>query len=243
MQMGSRLRKDDLPKPEFPEEFQASVEEAKENTEKDFYVYLNVSPDCGEEEIKAAYKRLAMIWHPDRHKDEESRAIATAKFAKLTHIHDMLTDPKKRKLYDLYGEGGLSSGLEVGAHLKTAEQVREEYMRLLAKKNQKRIESKLGVTGVLQTNLQLKDYLGCVLFLFDSSSRVVRLIFYSCMTSLLLFVLSVLLVGGRISQSADEHERSSWLDPDTGVVVAYAGQPKRGSRKKIFQVDRVEDLR
>ena len=81
--MGSRMRKEELPKPEFPEEFHArcaacdghcscslvptcSVEEAKENVEKDFYIYLNVSPDCGEDEIKSAYKRLAMIWHPDR---------------------------------------------------------------------------------------------------------------------------------------------------------------------------------
>jgi len=41
--------------------------------------------------VQAAYKRLALLWHPDRHKDEESRERATAQFAKLTQIHDVLT--------------------------------------------------------------------------------------------------------------------------------------------------------
>ena len=67
---------------------------------------------------------------------------------------------KRRKLYDLYGEAGLSSGLEVGAHLKTHDQVREEYLRQMTKKNQKRLEAKLGVSGVLQVRALCACVLG-----------------------------------------------------------------------------------
>ena len=139
--------------------FHGSVQQVSEASDREYYAFLNVTPDCSEEEIKAAYKRLALLWHPDRHKDDEARERATAQFAKLTQIHDALTDPKKRKLYDLYGEKGLASGMEVGAHLRTHDQVRDEYLRQMAKKNQKRLESKLGVSGTMQTSLDLQHVL------------------------------------------------------------------------------------
>ena len=130
--------------------FHGTVEQVAEATDREYYAFLNLTPECTDEEIKVAYRRLALLWHPDRHTDADSRERATAQFARLTQIHDVLTDPKRRKLYDLYGEKGLSSGLEVGAHLRTHDQVREEYLRQMTKKNQKRLEAKLGVSGVLQ---------------------------------------------------------------------------------------------
>eukprot|EP00802_Teleaulax_amphioxeia_P010840 Tamp_10870.p1 GENE.Tamp_10870~~Tamp_10870.p1 ORF type:complete len:660 (+),score=96.02 Tamp_10870:65-1981(+) len=139
--------------------FHGTVEQVAEATDREYYAFLNLTPECTDEEIKVAYRRLALLWHPDRHTDADSRERATAQFARLTQIHDVLTDPKRRKLYDLYGEKGLSSGLEVGAHLRTHDQVREEYLRQMTKKNQKRLEAKLGVSGVLQTSLDLQHYL------------------------------------------------------------------------------------
>lgn len=70
----------------------------EDEVDKDFYAFLNVSPDCSLDEIKTAYKRLALIWHPDRHNDEVSRAHATAKFARLTYINEILMDPAKRQV-------------------------------------------------------------------------------------------------------------------------------------------------
>lgn len=68
------------------------------------------------------------------------------------------------QLYDLYGEKGLTSGLEVGAHLKTPEQMREEYARHSAKRKVAEMERKLGLKGVLQTSVSaerlLQRYLG-----------------------------------------------------------------------------------
>ena len=140
--------------------FHGTVELVNEVVDRDYYAFLNLTAECSEDDIKAAYKRLALLWHPDRHKEEEARERATAQFAKLTQIHDVLADPKKRRLYDLYGEKGLSSGMEVGAHLRTHEQVRDEYLRQMGKKNLERLEAKLGVSGMLQTSLDLCRYLG-----------------------------------------------------------------------------------
>ncbi len=63
------------------------------------------------------------------------------------------------QLYDLYGEKGLTSGLEVGAHLKTPEQMREEYARHSAKKAQREYERQLGLSGMLQTTISLERQL------------------------------------------------------------------------------------
>ena len=139
--------------------FMGAVEHVSEAVHHDYYAFLNVTADSSEEDIRAAYKRLALLWHPDRHKEEEARERATAQFAKLQKIHAVLTDPKKRKLYDLYGEKGLASGMEVGAHLRTHEQVRDEYLRQMGKKTQARLEAKLGVSGMLQTSLNVHHYL------------------------------------------------------------------------------------
>lgn len=59
----------------------------------------------------------------------------------------------------MYGEKGLSSGLEVGAHLKTPEQMREEYAKHSAKKAQQEFERKLGLSGILQTTISLERHL------------------------------------------------------------------------------------
>ena len=69
-----------------------------EGLDKSYYAFLNLASDCSQDDIKAAYKRLALIWHPDRHSDELSRAHATVKFARLTHIYEVLTNPAKRQV-------------------------------------------------------------------------------------------------------------------------------------------------
>jgi DnaJ homolog subfamily C member 11 len=121
-----------------------------------------------------AYRKLALIWHPDRHTDPEARAHATAKFARLTHIHDTLTNPTKRRLYNLYGEKGLSSGLEVGAHLPTAEQIRAAYAKHQRVVRQERELARLGLSGVLQTTVSLAQWPPLLRLLQPDSPDVVQ---------------------------------------------------------------------
>ncbi|XP_010550647.1 PREDICTED: dnaJ homolog subfamily B member 13-like isoform X2 [Tarenaya hassleriana] len=75
----------------------------------DYYNILKVNHNATDEDLKKAYKRLAMIWHPDKNPSAR-RPEAEAKFKQISEAYDVLSDPKKRQIYDLYGEEGLKSG-------------------------------------------------------------------------------------------------------------------------------------
>ncbi len=68
---------------------------------KDYYSILGVSRDASPEEIKQAYRRLVLKWHPDRNPD--NRKEAEERFKEITEAYQVLSDPKKRALYDRYG--------------------------------------------------------------------------------------------------------------------------------------------
>lgn len=70
----------------------------------DHYAVLGVSNDSNEEEIRRAYKRLALRYHPDKNPD----ADAEEKFKQIAQAYEVLTDPEKRSLYDQQGENFLS---------------------------------------------------------------------------------------------------------------------------------------
>ncbi|KAF7660326.1 hypothetical protein LDENG_00284810 [Lucifuga dentata] len=78
-------------------------------TGKDFYKVLGVSPDSDEDEIKKAYRKMALKFHPDKNSD----ADAEEKFKEIAEAYEILTDPKKRSIYDQYGEEGLKNKMSV----------------------------------------------------------------------------------------------------------------------------------
>lgn len=77
----------------------------------DYYKVLKVNRHATEEELKKAYKRLAMKWHPDRnhHQEVKNKEEAEAKFKQISEAYDVLSDPKKRQIYDFYGHYPLNS--------------------------------------------------------------------------------------------------------------------------------------
>ena len=71
---------------------------------RDYYEVLGVNRDASEEDIKKAYRKLAMKWHPDRNPDNPK---AEEKFKEAKEAYEILTDAQKRPLYDQFGHAGV----------------------------------------------------------------------------------------------------------------------------------------
>jgi len=74
-------------------------------TKRDYYEILNTSKNASADEIKKAYRKLALKYHPDKNKGDKA---AEEKFKEATEAYEVLRDAKKRALYDQYGHAGLS---------------------------------------------------------------------------------------------------------------------------------------
>ncbi|MEM2094235.1 MAG: molecular chaperone DnaJ [Candidatus Bathyarchaeia archaeon] len=72
---------------------------------RDYYEVLGVSRNASVDEIKAAYRKLAMEYHPDRNKSPE----AEEKFKEISEAYAVLSDPEKRRQYDAFGHEGIGS--------------------------------------------------------------------------------------------------------------------------------------
>jgi len=83
-----------------------------ETKKDDLYAVLGIARDASDAEIKKAYRRLAMKWHPDKNPGNKE---AEEMFKKISHAYDVLSDEKKRRIYDQYGEEGLQGGGESSA--------------------------------------------------------------------------------------------------------------------------------
>eukprot|EP00611_Tribonema_gayanum_P010442 TRINITY_DN2046_c0_g1_i1.p1 TRINITY_DN2046_c0_g1~~TRINITY_DN2046_c0_g1_i1.p1 ORF type:complete len:400 (-),score=92.01 TRINITY_DN2046_c0_g1_i1:231-1337(-) len=75
---------------------------------KDFYKVLDVSRDASEADIKKAYRKAALKWHPDKNPDNKEEA--QTKFQEVGQAFEVLSDPEKRKLYDQFGEAAINPG-------------------------------------------------------------------------------------------------------------------------------------
>ena len=82
----------------------------------DYYETLGVSRNASEDEIKKAYRKLAMKYHPDKHHAAESKSAAAAeeKFKELSEAYEVLSDPKKKNMYDQYGHAGVDAAAGMG---------------------------------------------------------------------------------------------------------------------------------
>src|SRR6266852_8573265 len=78
---------------------------AKAN-QRDFYEVLGVARTASVDEIKSAYRKAALKWHPDR--NPQNKHEAEVKFRESTEAYSALSDPQKRQVYDTYGHAGLS---------------------------------------------------------------------------------------------------------------------------------------
>jgi molecular chaperone DnaJ len=84
----------------------------------DFYQTLGVQRGAGDDDIKKAYRKLAMACHPDRNNGSKE---SEEKFKAITEAYDVLRDPNKRAVYDRYGEAGLRGGAGGFHHVDLSE--------------------------------------------------------------------------------------------------------------------------
>lgn len=73
---------------------------------RDYYKILEISKDASDEDIKRAYRKLALKYHPDKNKSPD----AEDKFKEVAEAYEVLSDKKKRDIYDQLGEEGLKGG-------------------------------------------------------------------------------------------------------------------------------------
>ncbi len=77
---------------------------------KDYYEILEISKGASAEEIKKAYRKLALKWHPDKNKSSG----AEEKFKEINEAYEILSDPKKKETYDQFGHAAFSQGFPGG---------------------------------------------------------------------------------------------------------------------------------
>ena len=75
-------------------------------TQRDYYEILGVERDASADQIKSAYRKAALKWHPDRNPDNKNEAEHN--FRSASEAYSVLSDPQKRSVYDRYGHAGLS---------------------------------------------------------------------------------------------------------------------------------------
>ncbi len=91
---------------------------------RDYYEILGVSRDISDADLKKAYRKLALKYHPDRNKGDES---AAERFKEVSEAYEVLSDAEKRKVYDQYGHDGLRGRGFSGASAQHARDIFESF--------------------------------------------------------------------------------------------------------------------
>ncbi|CAL5432648.1 unnamed protein product [Camellia sinensis] len=126
---------------------------------KELYALLHISPEASDEEIRKAYRQWAQVYHPDKYQSPQMKDIATENFQRICEAYEILSDERKRQIYDIYGMEGLTSGLELGPKLNKAEEIKEELERLRRRKEMEKVSAHVQPSGSILANLSLPQFL------------------------------------------------------------------------------------
>uniref|UniRef100_A0A8C8IEV1 DnaJ homolog subfamily C member 11 n=1 Tax=Oncorhynchus tshawytscha TaxID=74940 RepID=A0A8C8IEV1_ONCTS len=111
-----------------------------------------------QEELKGSYRRLCMLYHPDKHRDPELKRQAEQLFNLVHQAYEVLSDPQLRAIYDIYGKRGLDvEGWEVVERKRTPVEIREEFERLQREREERRLQQRTNPKGMISVGVDATD--------------------------------------------------------------------------------------
>ncbi|XP_005731410.1 dnaJ homolog subfamily C member 11 [Pundamilia nyererei] len=136
----------------------APLDDDIESNNQDFYSLLNVRKEATAEELKASYRRLCMLYHPDKHRDPELKRQAEQLFNQVHQAYEVLSDAHSRAIYDIFGKKGLEvEGWEVVERKRTPAEIREEYERLQREREERRLQQRTNPKGTISVGVDATD--------------------------------------------------------------------------------------
>uniref|UniRef100_A0AAQ5Z9I1 DnaJ homolog subfamily C member 11 n=1 Tax=Amphiprion ocellaris TaxID=80972 RepID=A0AAQ5Z9I1_AMPOC len=136
----------------------ASLDDEFEFNNQDYYSLLNVRKEATLEELKASYRRLCMLYHPDKHRDPELKRQAEQLFNQVHQAYEVLSDAHSRAIYDIFGKKGLEvEGWEVVERKRTPAEIREEYERLQREREERRLQQRTNPKGTISVGVDATD--------------------------------------------------------------------------------------
>ncbi|KAM4740482.1 LOW QUALITY PROTEIN: dnaJ homolog subfamily C member 11-like [Anableps anableps] len=134
----------------------ASTENDFEFNTQDYYSLLNVRKEATLEELKASYRRLCMLYHPDQHRDPELKRQAEQLFNQVHQAYEVLSDAHST-IYDIFEKGLEVEGWEVVERKRTPAEIREEYERLQREKRREKTAAKKNPKGTISVGVDATD--------------------------------------------------------------------------------------
>ncbi|KAK7877543.1 hypothetical protein WMY93_031760 [Mugilogobius chulae] len=135
-----------------------SLEDDVEPNNQDYYSLLNVRKEATLEELKSSYRRLCMLYHPDKHRDPELKRQAEQLFNQVQQAFTVLSDDHARAIYDIFGTKGLEvEGWEVVERKRTPAEIREEYDRLQREREERRLQQRTNPKGTISVGVDATD--------------------------------------------------------------------------------------
>uniref|UniRef100_A0A1A7YKS7 DnaJ homolog subfamily C member 11 n=1 Tax=Iconisemion striatum TaxID=60296 RepID=A0A1A7YKS7_9TELE len=136
----------------------ASTEDEFDFNTQDYYSLLNVGKEATLEELKSSYRRLCMLYHPDKHRDPELKRQAEQLFNQVHQAYEVLSDAHSRAIYDIFGKKGLEvEGWEVVERKRTPAEIREEYERLQREREERRLQQRTNPKGTISVGVDATD--------------------------------------------------------------------------------------
>ncbi|XP_063965152.1 dnaJ homolog subfamily C member 11-like isoform X2 [Lytechinus pictus] len=135
----------------------APIEDLEQSSSDDYYAILNVRREADQDELKAAYRRMCMLYHPDKHGLDADKETAEAIFNNVQEAYTVLNDPTKRAIYDVYGKKGLEADWDLVPRTRSPREIREEFERLEKLREERRLQQSTNPRGVILVGIDATD--------------------------------------------------------------------------------------